>query len=44
MHKDLFRQQSDIKPIVVALFENEIFHTYFGQAFVSVSLKEKKSH
>jgi len=36
-----FRQQSGIKPIVVAVFKNEIFHTYFGQAFVSDTFKEK---
>jgi hypothetical protein len=36
-----FKQQSGI---VVAVFKNKIFYTYFGQAFVSVTVKEKKYH
>jgi hypothetical protein len=36
------RQQSGFPPVVVALFKNKIFHTYVGQAVVSVTLKEKK--
>jgi hypothetical protein len=35
------RQQSGIKPIVVTLFKNKIFHTYFAQAFVWRSGGEK---